>query len=89
MSDNNEDGAPVTSAVSTQKQGEVKTYDITIKNSTSVGKEFNINIYDFDMNGKGKSSFLPPGKGKYSLAKWVNLSPTFVSLIFCMFHAFL
>lgn len=63
-----------------QKQGEVKTYDITIKNSTSVGKEFNINIYDFDMNGKGKSSFLPPGKGKYSLAKWVNLSPTFVSL---------
>ena len=63
-----------------QKQGEVKTYDITIKNSTSLPKEFNINIYDFDMNGKGKSSFLPPGKGKFSLAKWVNLSPTFVSL---------
>jgi len=62
------------------KQGEVKTYDITIKNSTSTPKEFNINIYDFDMNGKGKSSFLPAGKGKYSLAKWVNLSPTFVQL---------
>jgi len=63
-----------------QKQGEVKTYDITIKNSTSVPKEFNINIYDFDMNGKGKSSFLPAGKGKFSLAKWVNISPTFVQL---------
>jgi hypothetical protein len=63
-----------------QKQGEVKTYDITIKNSTSVAKEFNINIYDFDMNGKGKSSFLPAGKGKFSLAKWVNISPTFVQL---------
>lgn len=63
-----------------QKQGEVKTYDITIKNSTSTPKEFNINIYDFDMNGKGKSSFLPAGKGKFSLAKWVNLSPTFVQL---------
>lgn len=64
----------------TQKQGEVKTYDITIKNSTSVPKEFNINIYDFDMNGKGKSSFLPAGKGKYSLSKWMNVSPTFVQL---------
>lgn len=63
-----------------QKQGEVKTYDITIKNSTSTAKEFNINIYDFDMNGKGKSSFLPAGKGKFSLAKWVNISPTFVQL---------
>ena len=43
-------------------------------------KEFNVNVYDFDMNGKGKSSFLPAGKGKYSLSKWVNLSPTFIQL---------
>lgn len=64
----------------TQKQGEVRTYDITIKNNTSLPKEFNINVYDFDMNGKGKSSFLAAGKGKYSLAKWINVSPTFVSL---------
>lgn len=32
------------------------------------------------MNGKGKSSFLPAGKGKFSLAKWVNISPTFIQL---------
>lgn len=63
-----------------QRQGEVKTYDITIKNTTSTKKEFNINVYDFDMNGKGKSSFLPAGKGKYSLSKWLNISPTFVEL---------
>ena len=63
-----------------QELGEIKTYDLTIKNSTSLPKEFNINIYDFNMNEKGKSNFLPPGKGKYSLAKWINLSPTFVSL---------
>ena len=62
------------------KQGDVKTYDLTVNNSTSTKKEFNVNIYDFDMNGKGKSSFLPAGKGKYSLAKWVNISPTFVEL---------
>lgn len=64
----------------TQKQGEIKTYDVTIKNNTSNPKEFNVNVYDFDMNGKGKSSFLPAGKGKYSLAKWINVSPTFVQL---------
>ncbi len=63
-----------------QKQGEIKTYDITIKNTTSTPKEFNVNVYDFDMNGKGKSSFLPAGKGKYSLSKWINVSPTFVQL---------
>jgi hypothetical protein len=64
----------------TQEQGQIKTYDITIKNTTSTGKSFNVNVYDFDMNGKGKSSFLPPGEGKYSLSKWMNISPTFIEL---------
>ena len=64
----------------TQEQGEIKTYDITVKNTTSTAKSFNVNIYDFDMNGKGKSSFLPPGEGKYSLSKWMNISPTFIEL---------
>lgn len=64
----------------TQEQGQIKTYDITIKNTTSTAKSFNVNVYDFDMNGKGKSSFLPPGEGKYSLSKWMNISPTFIEL---------
>ena len=64
----------------TQEQGEIKTYDITVKNTTSTAKSFNVNIYDFDMNGKGKSSFLPPGEGKYSLSKWMNIPPTFIEL---------
>ena len=63
-----------------QEQGQIKTYDITVKNTTSTAKSFNVNIYDFDMNGKGKSSFLPPGEGKYSLSKWMNISPTFIEL---------
>ena len=63
----------------TQEQGQIKTYDITVKNTTSTAKSFNVNIYDFDMNGKGKSSFLP-GDGKYSLSKWMNISPTFIEL---------
>ena len=64
----------------TQEQGQIKTYDITVKNTTSTAQSFNVNIYDFDMNGKGKSSFLPPGDGKYSLSKWMNISPTFIEL---------
>ena len=63
-----------------QKPGEVRTYDITVNNSTSIDKQFNVNMYDFNMNGKGKSSFLPAGKGKYSLSKWLNVSPTFIEL---------
>jgi len=63
-----------------QEQGEVKTYAITVNNSTSTVKQFKINIYDFNMNHKGKSSFLPATKGKYSLSKWVTISPTFIEM---------
>lgn len=63
-----------------QKQGETKSYDVTVNNSTSTPKQFKVNIYDFDMNNKGKSSFLPAGKGKYSLSKWMTVSPTFIEL---------
>lgn len=63
-----------------QEQGEVKTYAITVNNSTSTKKQFKVNIYDFNMNHKGKSNFLPAGKGKYSLSKWVTISPTFIEL---------
>lgn len=63
-----------------QKPGEVKSYDITVNNNTKTTKQFKVNIYDFDMNKHGKSSFLPAGKGKYSLSKWTMLSPTFIEL---------
>jgi hypothetical protein len=62
------------------KPGEVKTYKITIKNDTEKIEKFKVNTFDFNMNGKGKSSFIPPGTGKYSLSKWLNVSPTFIEL---------
>ena len=40
-----------------QKPGEIRTYDVTVNNNTSIPKQFNVNMYDFNMNGKGKSSF--------------------------------
>jgi hypothetical protein len=64
----------------THKPGEIKTYDITVNNNTSSPKQFNVNMYDFDMNGKGKSSFLPAGKGKYSLSNWLSFTPSFIEL---------
>jgi len=63
-----------------QKPGEIRTYDVTVNNNTSTDKQFNVNLYDFDMNGKGKSSFLPLGTGKYSLSKWLTTSPSFIEL---------
>ena len=62
------------------KPGEVKTYKITIKNDTEKIEKFKVNTYDFNMNGKGKSSFMPAGSGKYSLSKWLNVSPTFIEI---------
>ena len=64
----------------THKPGEIRTYDVTVNNNTSIPKQFNVNMYDFDMNGKGKSSFLPSGQGKYSLSKWLSASPSFIEL---------
>ena len=62
------------------KQGQSKVYAITINNDTPTKKSFNINMQDFNMDGKGKSSFLPAGKGLYSLSKWSSITPTFVEL---------
>lgn len=64
----------------TLKPGEEKTYELTIKNDTEFPKNFKVNTYDFDMNGKGKSDFIPAGEGKYSLSKWLNVSPSFVEM---------
>jgi len=62
------------------KQGQSKVYSITINNDTPSQKSFAVKMVDFNTNGKGQSSFLPSGTGKYSLSKWVSISPTFVEL---------
>ncbi len=64
----------------TMKPGDVKTYSITVRNDTEKINRFKVNTYDFNMDGRGKSSFLPAGTGKYSLSKWLNVSPTFIEL---------
>jgi hypothetical protein len=62
------------------KPGDVKIYKITVRNDTKGINSFKVNTYDFNMNSRGKSAFLPAGTGKYSLSKWLNVSPTFIEL---------
>lgn len=64
----------------TQKPGETKSYEITVTNDTRTSKRFKVSALDFNMNGKGKSSFLPTGTGKYSLSKWMNISSSFIEV---------
>ena len=58
--------------------GETITETIKITNNTDQPNSFKMGFYDFDMNGLGKSSFIEPGEGKYSLSRWASISPTFV-----------
>ena len=85
QSDTNDNGDLDTKGISVspahfhlkQKPGQTKSYKINLNNDTDKKQEFTIKVYDFNMNGKGKSSFLKSGSGEYSLSKWMNVSPTF------------
>jgi hypothetical protein len=60
--------------------GETITRKIKITNDTPQRNSFKLSFQDFNMNGLGKSSFIAPGEGEYSLARWATISPTFVEL---------
>lgn len=63
------------------KPGEVKSREITITNYTSSEQKFKISIRDFGITHSGKSDILGENKtNKYSLKKWMNVSPNFVTL---------
>ncbi|MBL4710736.1 MAG: DUF916 domain-containing protein [Flavobacteriales bacterium] len=62
------------------KPGQTKTYEISVTNDTKTSKKFKVGAFDFNMNGKGKSTFLPNGTGKYSLSKWMSISPSFIEV---------
>ena len=62
------------------KPGQTKTYEISVTNDTKTSKKFKVSAFDFNMNGKGKSTFLPNGTGKYSLSKWMSISPSFIEV---------
>lgn len=60
--------------------GDSETTTVTINNDTDKENKFRVSFNDFNMNGYGKSEFLEPGEGEYSLSRWVTASPSFVTL---------
>ncbi len=62
------------------KPGASKTYEIKVTNDTKQENSFKVTVKDFDMDNKGRSIFMKPGESKYSLSKWMNVSPTFFKL---------
>ncbi|MFN4235012.1 MAG: hypothetical protein ACK4IK_09435 [Bacteroidia bacterium] len=62
------------------KPGATKTYEIKVTNDTKQINSFKVSMRDFDMDNKGRSIFMKPGESKYSLSKWMNISPTFFTL---------
>lgn len=64
----------------TATPGETETAKITINNDTDKTNKFRVSFNDFNMDGYGKSSFLPAGEGQHSLSRWINVAPSFVEL---------
>lgn len=64
----------------TTTPGETSMAKVTINNDTDLPNKFKVSFCDFNMDGYGKSSFLPAGDGDHSLSKWVSVSPSFVDL---------
>jgi len=60
--------------------GESTVSHVTINNDTDKQNNFKVSFNDFNMNGYGKSEFLPPGTSDHSLSRWLNVSPSFVEL---------
>ncbi len=60
--------------------GTTESRVITVNNDTDRENKFRVSFNDFNMNGYGKSEFLPAGEGSNSLSRWVNVSPSFVEL---------
>lgn len=62
------------------KPGESKTYEVKVTNETKMKRSFRVSLKDFDMDKSGRSSFMAPGTAEHSLARWINVAPTFVEL---------
>lgn len=60
--------------------GKIKTEKVKVTNYTNATKKFQIKYNDFDMAVDGNSSFLESGESKYSLSKYLSISPTFIEL---------
>lgn len=62
------------------KPGESKTVEVKVTNETKIKRTFKVSLKDFDMDKSGHSSFMAAGTSEHSVAKWINISPTFIEM---------
>ena len=60
--------------------GKIATRKIKVTNYTSETRSFKVVYNDFDMDLRGKSTFLEAGTNDHTLSKYLNISPTFLEI---------
>ncbi len=64
----------------TIKPGKSVLKEIKVSNDTKDDYTFQIGFNDFEMGTNGKPLSLKPNEGKFGLAKWINVSPSYFEL---------
>ena len=55
--------------------GKAETIPITVRNTGGAAVHVLVTMSDFDVGTSGAMRFVEPGKGRYSLSKWSQVSP--------------
>lgn len=55
--------------------GKSETVPITVRNTSDATVHVLVSMNDYEVGTNGTLRFLDPGKGRYSLAKWAQVSP--------------
>lgn len=64
----------------TIKPGKSVLKEIKVSNDTKKDYIFQVGYNDFEMGTNGKPLSLKPNEGKFGLAKWINVSPSYFEL---------
>ncbi len=62
------------------KPGNAQTKTIKVTNDTKVAKKFNVTVQEFRASELGKPVYSKIGESKFGLAKWLNISPSYIEL---------
>ncbi len=62
------------------KPGNAQTKTIKVTNDTKLAKKFNVTVQEYMANELGKPISSKIGSSKYGLAKWLNITPSYIEL---------
>lgn len=60
--------------------GETQTKSLTIKNHANKKTDILLSLQDFFVNKEGKTEFLEPNSLRNSIANWISISPSYISV---------